>query len=228
VELTEKSSNNSKVPRRLGFGTVVGIALFSATRAFAAVNASPSWIKGVVWFSLCGGLLVAAVWLWEYTQKRHWVIRMALSVVVVGLIFFLAYSPVRDQYRREHPFLPEQATSIKTEPSRQAPVPSPNPTLPADIRTPAAHYKRHTSNNQSSGNQDPVTRRMGDNNTIVNTPVSPNMGSGNTIVGPTDANGNTIYNRGGTAIGSGACADSTSIAIGAGANGGNCPVPPPK
>jgi hypothetical protein len=41
-------------------------------------------------------------------------------------------------------------------------------------------------------------------------------------VGATDSQGNTIFNKGGTAIGSGACADSTSIAIGAHANAGAC------
>jgi len=63
---------------------------------------------------------------------------------------------------------------------------------------------------------------MGSNNTIVNAPVPSNMGNGNTIVGPTDSRGNTIINQGGTAIGNGACADGTSIAIGAGANAGAC------
>jgi hypothetical protein len=46
------------------------------------------------------------------------------------------------------------------------------------------------------------------------------MGNGNTIIGPTDSRGNTIINRGGTAIGNGATADPTSIAIGAGAHAG--------
>jgi len=62
---------------------------------------------------------------------------------------------------------------------------------------------------------------IGSNNTMVNVPTPANMGSGNTFVGPTDSNGNTIFNRGGTAIGAGAQADSTSIAIGAGAHAGN-------
>lgn len=53
------------------------------------------------------------------------------------------------------------------------------------------------------------------------------MGSGNTLIGPPDFRGNTIYNRGGTAIGSGACADPTSVAIGANAGGGQCGSNPP-
>jgi hypothetical protein len=60
--------------------------------------------------------------------------------------------------------------------------------------------------------------RMGDNNTLVGAPPLASMGSGNTIVGATDARGNTIINRGGTAIGAGARAGRTGIAIGANAN----------
>lgn len=72
------------------------------------------------------------------------------------------------------------------------------------------------------------TPRMGSDNTILNAPLPTNMGDGNTIVGATDASGNTTFNKGGTAIGRGACADSTSIAIGAGAGGGNCSRPDPS
>jgi hypothetical protein len=46
-------------------------------------------------------------------------------------------------------------------------------------------------------------------------------GNGNTIIGATDSNGNTVLNHGGVAIGKGASADPTSIAIGAGAHAGN-------
>jgi hypothetical protein len=68
----------------------------------------------------------------------------------------------------------------------------------------------------------PVGRIHGDDNTIVGHSEYGSVdGSGNTIVGPTDANGNTILNRGGTAIGHGATADPTSIAIGAGAHAGD-------
>lgn len=70
-------------------------------------------------------------------------------------------------------------------------------------------------------------QQIGNDNTLVNVPIPQSMGSGNTFVGPTDANGNTIYNKGGTAIGKGACADSTSIAIGSGANSGACAQPKP-
>jgi hypothetical protein len=61
----------------------------------------------------------------------------------------------------------------------------------------------------------------GNDNTVVGrVPYRAVNGNGNTIVGATDANGNTIFNHGGTAIGSGAQAGSTGVAIGAHANAG--------
>ena len=70
---------------------------------------------------------------------------------------------------------------------------------------------------------------LGTDNTIVwkELPTGSKLGNGNTIVGPTDPNGNTIINRGGTAIGTGAMADPTSIAIGAHAHAGGIPQTPP-
>lgn len=65
----------------------------------------------------------------------------------------------------------------------------------------------------------------GSDNTVVGAPRYIE-GNGNTIVGPTDDHGNTIINKGGTAIGNGATADSTSIAIGAHANAGGESVKP--
>jgi ribosomal protein S11 len=59
-----------------------------------------------------------------------------------------------------------------------------------------------------------------DNTLIGNVGNRSVSGDGNTIVGATDAQGNTILNQGGTAIGRGATADPTSIAIGAGAHAG--------
>jgi hypothetical protein len=67
--------------------------------------------------------------------------------------------------------------------------------------------------------------KIGNDNTLIGVPVPPSMGSGNTFVGPADRNGNTIYNKGGTAIGKNACAGDTDIAIGAGAQTGKCLQP---
>ncbi len=64
---------------------------------------------------------------------------------------------------------------------------------------------------------------IGSDNTYVGEGPVPAMGDGNTIYTLADANGSVLLNRGGTAIGAGARADSTSVAVGAGALGGDLP-----
>lgn len=66
---------------------------------------------------------------------------------------------------------------------------------------------------------------IGNDNTIVGVKPKGSIGNGNTIIDPGDASGNAIVNRGGTAIGAGACAGPTDVAIGAGAQAGKCAVP---
>ena len=67
---------------------------------------------------------------------------------------------------------------------------------------------------------DKSERHIGNGNTIVGARVPDSMGDGNTFVAATDSNKNTIFNKGGTAIGANAHADSTGVAIGSGANAG--------
>lgn len=63
--------------------------------------------------------------------------------------------------------------------------------------------------------------KLGKDNVIIgNVPDDLEAGDGNVIIGPTDANGNTIINTP-MAAGRGAMADSSSIAIGAGAKAGS-------
>ena len=71
-------------------------------------------------------------------------------------------------------------------------------------------------------NFSPLSRHMGSRNTIVGAPSPTDIGDDNTIIGPNVPNGSTIFNNGGQSIGSGSCADTTSIAIGANALAGTC------
>jgi hypothetical protein len=61
---------------------------------------------------------------------------------------------------------------------------------------------------------------IGDDNTIVSSTPSRSMGSRNTIWTAADANG-SVSIPGGTAVGAGARADRTSVAVGSGALGGD-------
>jgi hypothetical protein len=60
----------------------------------------------------------------------------------------------------------------------------------------------------------------GDDNTVIG-PTPKRMGSRNTIVGAVDGSTSTVFNKGGTAVGAGARADSSSVAIGSRAGAGN-------
>jgi hypothetical protein len=62
--------------------------------------------------------------------------------------------------------------------------------------------------------------RGSDNTAVGNVGDRSIAGDGNTIVGPTDSHGNVILNQGGTAIGNGAVAGPSRIAIGPHANAG--------
>jgi hypothetical protein len=98
----DNSSNKSKVPRRLGFGAVLAVALFAANRGCSTVNASPSWIIATAWFAGTTTFLVVAIWFWEHTTQRHWIVRSTLSLFVVSTMSVITYGPIREQYRREH------------------------------------------------------------------------------------------------------------------------------
>jgi hypothetical protein len=230
---------------------MVAVALFFLNRGYSAVNASPSWIAGTAWFASAAALLIALVWLWDHTNKRHWGVRLGLSLFVVFAIFVVGYNPIRDQYRRERASRVQQPSEIQSAPPSnsttgikiedgssftvskdgkvnisgvsQGVVVDKNSTIRLDGQI----NVKHTANAKvAPAAPQPAPGQIGNNNTSVNVPNPPAMGNGNTIIGPTDSNGNTIYNRGGTAIGAGATADPTSIAIGAGAHaGGNVATP---
>jgi hypothetical protein len=137
-------------------------------------------------------------------------IRFILTFAVVGFLIFGAAGWIVDRgYRNQ----------LRQEQAKQPSGNTPAEPAPLAQRTESSQPKVAKLPHRNA----PIKNQIGDDNTLVNVPIPDNMGNGNTFVGATDANGNTIINRGGTAIGKGACADSTSIAIGSGAHAGNCP-----
>lgn len=85
------------------------------------MNAHPSWILGVVWFTIVAALLVAACWLYDKTSKQHWVIRLIFSLIFVICVFLFSYKPIREQYRREH--IPAETSEIEARVSQLSYVP---------------------------------------------------------------------------------------------------------
>jgi hypothetical protein len=135
-------------------------------------------------------------------RKRHFV---AASVVIVLLgVGGLELLP---QWKQEHANAISRGVETESQPALQAQKDPPV----SVANTP--HRKVHSL--PAAG-----TIHGTDNTLVGNIPNRQITGNGNTIVGATDANGNTILNRGGTAIGIGAKADPTSIAIGAHAGAG--------
>jgi hypothetical protein len=145
---------------------------------------------------------------WVRNMEMKWRHVLAGAVVVViggGLALYLNHE------RKALPSL---------EMAKPAPISS-SPTTPQSVAAAPAVVKPSESHAPTAI----PAKIQGSNNTVVgNVPARTINGNENTIVGATDDHGNTILNRGGTAIGAGAHADPTSIAIGANAAAGQ-PVP---
>lgn len=131
----------------------------------------------------------------------------------IGFLFFGAVGWIVDRgYRMK---LQEDSAPVARTSSPTKAVQAANPAAPPNkIAVPPPMHKAPENALPKS--------KIGNDNTLVDVPIPMNMGDGNTIVNTHEANGNTLLTRGGTAIGKGACADPTSVAIGTGANAGAC------
>ena len=152
-----------------------------------------------------------ALWLWCSRWGRLAGVVAILSPLFLGLWLFGPH--IVKQWRATNTSMPP------------APPPSAVALAPLATQTKPIEHQRSAPKQSklhpSAVAPDKNTAHIGNDNTLVNVPAQQSMGDGNTIVGPTDSHGNTVYNKGGVAIGNGARADSTSVAIGAHANAGN-------
>jgi Spy/CpxP family protein refolding chaperone len=190
----------------------------------------PSYVVLGLWAIPC---LLFVYWLWRVEKTNGWVKRRFFEHPVSYVVMFLILIPFAWQATRtmvcklQTPAPTAQSSPAASEPSTSpAKSDSPSPAKPLVSTVP----KTKTSQVIKSPAKGPAPDNgvvSGTDNTIVgNVPYRSIDGNGNTIVGATDSNGNTILNKGGTAIGNGAKADSTSVAIGAHANaGGNVAAP---
>lgn len=118
------------------------------------------------------------------------------------------------------PAAPSQGTVVAPTPSPAIHVAPSEPVRPV-IGAHAPARPTVTPSTPALHPPQPASGVHGSDNTLVgNVGNRSVIGDGNTVVGATDSQGNTILNQGGTAIGRGATADPTSIAIGAGAHAG--------
>ena len=120
-----------------------------------------------------------------------------------------------------NPAAPKEESKTTQSPSQSQVVRS-NPTTlsqpPANV--PPASHGRSTEIRQKAAEPNEGIMVGKDSVAMGNIPKGLRIGDRSVFVGPTGWHGNTILNKGGIAVGNGARADSTSIAIGAGANAG--------
>jgi hypothetical protein len=163
-------------------------------------------------------------WIFPYWSQRLTRLEKGLIAFIAVCLFVAAvYRPVIEAYNKGNEKsvivgstqqAAAQPLSVQTSPAPVNQTPSTKPTQKHQevLAAPSLKGKVHGSDNTLVGD-------------VGNRSIK---GNGNTIVGATDSRGNTILNQGGTAIGHGAMADSTSIAIGANAHAGQQTVNAPN
>jgi hypothetical protein len=161
-------------------------------------------------------------WLYGKFFTNYTVVSYVLVAAVGAVLASLLWAYAIDKYRVQHP-KGAQAESV------QIPAGSENANMEKEsVPLEVVPAIKHTANSVPPAKHG---LSVGKDSTVVGrVPDDSKIGDRSVIVGATDANGNTILNRGGTAIGTGAKADTTSIAIGEGANAGSGEkiTPPPK
>jgi len=118
-----------------GFCLLIGLITFAIQQGCSVTGNAPSWLWGTVWFCLAIGLVLLAIWFWDQTASHHWIRKLLLSLVAIGVIGGLSYIPVAKQYRAEHirqasPPQPHQASEAQQQTS-SSPTPSVMRTKPA-------------------------------------------------------------------------------------------------
>lgn len=104
-----------------GFCLLVGLFTFAIQQGCAVTGNAPSWIWGTLWFCLAIVLVLLAIWFWDRTASHHWVRKLVLTLVAIGIIGGLSYIPVAKQYRAEHIQQPSSAKPQESETQQQAP-----------------------------------------------------------------------------------------------------------
>ena len=140
--------------RRFGFAGlcfVVGLICFFIQKGDAALNLSLTWIGGMISYSAAAILIIAGIWFWDQTANRHWILRTILSVSAIAAMALITYSPVAQQYRREHPI---QVTAPPKPPSV---LPAAGPPL-TNLAEKKEAKARRTPSNQINPNEVSVPR----------------------------------------------------------------------
>jgi hypothetical protein len=176
---------------------------------------------GMDWLAWLAAFLL---WLAVVEFTRRWAsLNGWIYAAWAGLILAMAVSTYYLIRQKPVPEIAKQSSVLTVHPAKStAATDSTNAAVSNSEGNPSEHEgdknskrpktKRHSSNQGVDLGKDATA--------VGRIPVGSKLGDGSTYVGATDSKGNTILNLGGTAIGNGAQADPTSMAIGAHANAG--------
>lgn len=119
-----KGKQRHKPISQSSLGTVAGILL----GIFAIVFPMFWWIKALL-MSICSGILIWMIYRSAWTINLRSSVKVLISILVVGILVFISFGTIRDQYIKEHPIKVEQAQTKTSEQttSTQSEVPPPPP-----------------------------------------------------------------------------------------------------
>jgi hypothetical protein len=196
-------------------GITAQIVNFHGAPPPSASEKKPWWKTWLARFVTLTVILAGIIPLLEYLGIKPWWHGEQRHSVDPAAITQPALKPSDLSHQKESPSRPEADAGSSVIDTISSSTAKPKESKLAKQRSapPAPKSPRRENGQRSS---------IGNDNTLVGVKPPLSLGSGNTIIGPTDVKGNTILNKGGTAIGKDACADSTGVAVGAGAQAGNC------
>ncbi len=232
---TPQQPPNKKPPPLLWYS--LGCAMLNLAVNTTVNKFGSSWPNGVILILWLAALIPFVVWAIKHERNllnRNWIITRLknhpVSMPAIVLLFsWVAYSQVTRIIVRLHT---EASQTTSSQRGPRLPPSSPTaPYAPQNLSpvlpdSPKRKLAPEPTNNSQAIDKSHGAIQGSDNTLVGNVGNRTIVGDRNTIVGATDANGNTVLDRGGTAIGAGAVANPSSVAIGAHAGAGNPPSRP--
>jgi hypothetical protein len=175
-----------------------------------------SWISVLACIALCVDILRRTNWA---THPQFGKRRLTLGSGAI-LIVFLSFGVFLSMHKKA--LSGEGSQTAKAQVGEPGKLPEPkreSPAAPTETKKQPPNRPLAPKGAKSSVPNKGISVGT-DSVAMGHIPDGSKIGDGSVVIGPTDANGNTILNQGGLAVGNGASAGPTSIAIGAHANAG--------
>jgi len=195
--------------RGVYFGGAIALIFFFAAYAVKGMPTAISWFGMTFGLVIALGLGLPATWHPGYLQLCF--VAAGAAFVAAGIALYVAKS---HGALKPSQLVSGSPSSVETGLAQNLPVPPPN-----QRHAPSRRLPHQPSAEPST--PPPVVGPSVGTDSVVYGRVAPGLrvGDRSVVVGATDERGHTII-PGGTAVGYGAKADPTSVAIGSGAGGG--------